>query len=119
MIKKPWGSEVILFECGEARVKLLRVKTGKRTSLQTHKQKREVMMLLSGDAVLTHGPYLNYVMEPGHLYQITPGVNHRLEGKSIGTTEAVILEMSHGSNEDIVRLADDFGRATQQQKGGE
>ena len=112
MIRKPWGSEEILFECGQARVKLLRVKSGKRTSLQIHKQKREVMMLLSGDAILEHGTFLNYVMEPGHLHQITTGVKHRLTGKSMGTSEAVILEMAYGSDSDIVRIDDDFGRAS-------
>ncbi len=110
MIKKPWGSEVVIFESGQARVKLLRVKPGKRLSLQYHERKREAMMLISGEALLEHGPYMNYVMEPGEIYQITTGVKHRLSGQ--GRSEAVILEMAHGSDEDIVRLADDYGRAT-------
>lgn len=114
MIRKPWGSEQIIFEAGEARVKLLRVKPGKRLSLQYHERKREAMMLLSGEALLEHGQFLNYVMEPGEIYEIKTGTKHRLSGH--GKTEAVILEMAHGSDQDIVRLADDFGRSTQPQQ---
>lgn len=118
MIKKPWGSEVILFESGQARVKLLRVNPGKRLSMQYHKEKREAMMLIHGEAELEHGPFMHYIMEPGEIYEIKTGTKHRLSGH--GKTESVILEMAHGSDEDIVRLADDFGRTTtQQQKGGE
>lgn len=129
MIKKPWGSEVVIFEAGEARVKLLRVKPGKRLSLQYHEKKREAMMLISGQADLELGTIiagiyepgtkrhfvarpelLSNLMDPGRIYNVLPGAEHRITG--IGTQEAVILEMAHGSDEDIVRLADDFGRAT-------
>lgn len=107
MIKKPWGSEVILFECSEARVKLLRVKPGKSLSEQYHRYKREAMMLISGEALLEHSTQQHNLIV-GDIHHIKPGAVHRLHG--IGTSEAVILEMAHGSDEDIVRLADDFGR---------
>lgn len=108
MIKKPWGSEVILFECGEARVKLLRVKPGKRLSLQFHRNKCEAMMLISGIAIYEHGTRSNE-MELGVIHYIPHGLNHRISG--IGNTEAVILEMAYGEDSDIVRLQDDYGRA--------
>ena len=108
MIRKPWGSEQIIFEAGESRVKLLRVKPGKRLSLQYHRDKCEAMMLISGIAIYEHGTRSNE-MELGRIHYIPHGLNHRISG--IGNTEAVILEMAHGSDEDIVRLADDFGRA--------
>ena len=55
MIRKPWGSEVVIFESGQARVKLLRVKPGQRLSMQYHREKREAMMLLSGEALIFLG----------------------------------------------------------------
>ena len=105
MTRKPWGSEQIIFEAGQARVKLLRVKPGKRTSKQFHREKQEAMMLISGCAILS-----GEIMSPGVIHKININEAHRLVG--VGTHEAVILEMAHGSDEDIVRLADDFGRAT-------
>lgn len=109
MTRKPWGSEVVIFESGQARVKLLRVKPGKRLSLQYHQNKVEAMMLLDGRAQIYDGP-VSVEMRPGLIRVIQPFSEHRIEG--LGDQESVILEMAHGSDEDIVRLADDFGRAT-------
>lgn len=108
MIKKPWGSEKIIFEAGEARVKLLRVKPGKRLSLQYHEKKKEAMLLISGKAILRSYDDESDMMT-GMIYPIPSGTAHRITG--IGDSEAMILEMAHGSDADIVRLADDFGRA--------
>jgi len=121
MIRKPWGSEVVIFESGQARVKLLRVKPGKRLSYQYHEEKSEAMMLIAGKALIHDGQGSADFrdMALGAVYPIAPRQHHRLMGT--GTAEAVILEMAHGSDQDIVRLADDFGRATttQQPKQGE
>lgn len=107
MILKPWGSEVIVFESGESRVKLLRIKPNQRTSFQYHAQKDEAMMLISGRALLSTGEDFSD-MKHGNIYPIPPGVKHRLLGA--GKDEAVILEISNGSDKDIVRLSDDYGR---------
>lgn len=113
MIRKPWGSEQIIFEAGQARVKLLRVKPGKSLSEQYHRSKREAMMLISGEALLEHSCQQHNLI-PGDIHHIRPGEVHRIHG--VGKYEAVILEMAHGSDQDIVRLADDFGRSTQLQQ---
>lgn len=109
MIRKPWGSEKIIFEAGDARVKLLRVKPGKRLSLQYHEKKDEVMMLVSGDAVLELEG-IPIALGVGQMWEIDRKKKHRIKGR--GKVEAIILEMAHGSDADIVRLADDFGRVT-------
>jgi len=109
MIRKPWGSEQIIFEAGDARVKLLRVKPGKRLSLQYHENKKEAMMLISGFASI-HLESDEIFMRAGDIFTIAPCEQHRIEGRGYNGDEAVILEMAHGSDADIVRLADDFGR---------
>ena len=77
--------------------------------MQHHDEKREAMMLISGEALIHLGQVGSFLQMPqGHIYSITPGMNHRIMGS--GKTESVILEMAHGSDEDIVRLADDYGR---------
>ena len=103
MIRKPWGSEVVLFEAGPARVKLLRVKPGKSLSEQYHRSKREAMMLISRPCSRSI-PVSSTTSSRRHPPHQTREV-HRIHGVE---GEAVILEMAHGSDQDIVRLADDF-----------
>ena len=53
-VEKPWGHEFI-FASVESPVtgKILHVDEGKRFSLQYHDQKKEVLTLISGQALLT------------------------------------------------------------------
>ena len=89
MIEKPWGHEEILHKDDVYRVKKLVVNEGQRTSLQYHKKKHEVMF------------YPN-----GSFEYFKPYDKHRLEGP------IEVLEVSWGgSDEDIVRLEDDYGRS--------
>jgi mannose-6-phosphate isomerase-like protein (cupin superfamily) len=117
MIRKPWGSEQIIFEAGDARVKLLRVKPGKRLSLQYHEKKDEVMMLVSGRALIKLPGREPFEMNRGDMHLIHAQGYHRLTGS--GQSEAVILEMAHGSDADIVRLADDYGRVSNNNQKGD
>lgn len=83
---KPWGHEVHVGKFNGWRVKLLVVNDGHRTSLQYHREKLEYWFTEEG------------------LRFITPGEKHRLTGP------AVVLEVAKGSDEDIVRVEDDYGR---------
>lgn len=87
-IDKPWGHEEILHELGLMRVKRLVVKEGHRTSLQYHIHKAEVWFFP------TTGAYT----------VIAPKQEHRLTGP------VEVIEVSTGSDDDIVRLEDDYGR---------
>ena len=113
-IAKPWGEEVILQRTADSVVKALRIEPNQRLSLQFHRQKHETLMLLSGDALLTSGSQLGQLVErsmrAGTHEEIAAGVIHRL---SAGPSGADILEIASrlpDDVEDIVRLADDYGR---------
>ena len=84
---KPWGYEVILCKWGGWRVKLLVVEENCRTSKQYHREKEEY-----------------WFYPDGRVQHIPPGEVHRLEGP------IEILELVRGSDEDVVRLEDDYGR---------
>ena len=113
-IPKPWGEELILGRTADSVVKALRIEPNQRLSLQFHRRKHETLMLLGGDAVLTLGSRLDQLRETrlasGVRAEIASGVIHRL---SAGASGAEILEIASrlpDDEEDIVRLADDYGR---------
>lgn len=102
-VEKPWGDEVIWAEGNGYTAKLLRVRAGKRLSLQFHQTKHETLLLLEGQATV-----LGLTMKPLSPVTIASGVIHRIEA----ITDCVIVEAStpEGPPEDTVRLEDDFGR---------
>ena len=85
-IEKPWGYEEILHE-DAWRIKKIVVEEGKRTSLQYHREKFEA-----------------WFYPDGHIVVIPPLTDHRLEGP------VEVIEAAMGSDDDIVRLEDDYGR---------
>lgn len=113
-IFKPWGEELILSRAAGTVVKALRIKPNQRLSLQFHRRKHESLMLLGGEAVLTAGTSVERLhdlpLRARVAEEISAGMIHRL---SAGKTGADILEIASrvpDDVEDIVRLADDYGR---------
>ncbi len=122
-VPKPWGEELILSRSAHSVIKAIRIDAGQRLSLQYHRRKHETVMLLSGNAILTIGAATdlleNVTMRSGHPVQVGAGIIHRI---TAGPAGADILELARplpnhatddftGDAEDIVRLADDYGRA--------
>ena len=114
-IAKPWGEELILSRTPETVIKALRIRPNQRLSLQFHRRKQETLMLLRGEARLTLGRNPDRLRETpftaGVRESIPAGMIHRL---SAGPSGADILEIASrlpDDAEDIVRLADDYGRA--------
>lgn len=105
IIKKPWGHEEIVFRGNGVQVKKLVIKAGKRLSLQYHNEKVESVTVLKGTAFLDVGG-MNQREIVG-IVQINQKTIHRFSSD----TGATLLEMSIGSDSDIVRLEDDHGRA--------
>lgn len=106
IIEAPWGRQLILMRDGIMTVKLLEIHFGGQLSWQYHKVKSEILMLVEGDVEYLvdkqRGKFLPKMIMP-----INAGVMHRFTGAPRGT----LLEISHGSNDDVVRVADAYGRA--------
>ena len=108
---RPWGRwEEYIFE-PSYRVKRIIVYPGKRLSLQRHKLRSEICVIVGGSGIMT----LNedtFPVKTGDVIQIPKYGIHRLENDS-EDIPLVFIETQMGicPEDDIERLADDFGRA--------
>lgn len=108
---RPWGTWTVLREGMGYKVKLIEVWSGHRLSLQFHHHRSEHWVVVSGrarvmldDQVLELAPFESAVVPVGAV--------HRLENP--WSDPLVIVEVQRGeilSEEDIVRLEDDYERA--------
>jgi len=114
-IEKPWGFELILSD-GRSQVtsKILHVTAGKRSSLQYHDTKEEILTLISGEGILEledqKGEVKKFNMEMRKSYLILPHQIHRFAG---GSVDCEIMESSTPETGNTVRLEDDFNRDTE------
>jgi len=90
-VEKPWGWEEFLVENEFYRIKRLHVNAGCRNSLQRHREK--VKALIYPDGKIVH---------------VLPFKVHRIEAPPDKDLE--VLEVSHGEDEDVEGLEDDYGR---------
>ncbi len=114
-VEKPWGFELI-FSDGTAKVtsKILHVNKGKRSSLQYHDIKEEILTLISGDGILeledSLGEVKKFNMVPLKSYLIIPNQIHRF---SAGNEDCEIMESSTPESGNTVRIEDDYKRGVE------
>ena len=112
---KPWGHEMI-FAAIEGRYagKIISVTAGHSLSLQYHRAKEETISVLSGQALIRHGPLggelTEQVFGPGDTIHLPPGTVHRVTAVS-DVTFAEASTAGPGWREDVVRLEDAYGRS--------
>lgn len=112
IIRKPWGHEAVLFEEGRARLKRLVVRRGERLSLQYHRDKAEFSVVTKGCVRVEFaqkGAGHDYDYRAGESFFVPDGVVHRITALQ----DAEIIELCAGSDKDIVRLEDQYGRVRQ------
>lgn len=109
-VQRPWGSWAVLFEAEGVKVKLIEVRPGQRLSLQYHHYRSERWVCVGGRADAVIGDRtLELALHDTAV--IAAGEIHRL-GNS-GRDPVFIVEVQLGevlSEEDIVRLEDDYHR---------
>lgn len=109
-IEKPWGREEIIHAEGKARVKRLVIKMGEELSLQYHHDKSEFLVCVKGVAIVE--VYINN--EECEQFPIHPGCSHFVYHKTmhriIARTDCEIIELACGTDEDIIRIKDKYGR---------
>jgi mannose-6-phosphate isomerase len=110
-VEKPWGHELWFALTDRYAGKLLHVRAGQRLSIQYHEQKDETSYLLSGRLRLSQGPSADSLvtteLEAGAAWRNQPGQVHTIEALE----DAVVIEVSTPELHDVVRLADNYGRA--------
>lgn len=111
--EKPWGFELLWAYTPKYAGKLIFVKKGHRLSLQYHQQKDESMYIYQGKARIeiagSDGQLVASVAQPGDCFNIPHLTKHRLEA----IEDTTLFEVSTSELEDVVRLADDYGRTGQ------
>jgi len=108
---KPWGKEIWFAHNNRYAGKILEIKKGHRYSLQYHKIKEETQYVLKGQIKMTYGSDANnlkeIILKQGDKLDIAPRTIHRAEG----IEDSEILEVSTPELDDVVKLADDYGRS--------
>ena len=115
--ERPWGRWTVLREGTGYKVKLIEVWPGHRLSLQYHHHRTEHWVVVSGQARVVLGEEV-LELEPLESLVIPGRAVHRLENPY--SQPLMIVEVQKGellSEEDIVRLEDDYQRADAQVLG--
>ena len=110
--RRPWGTFTVLDEGETFKVKRIEVLPGKRLSYQKHSQRAEHWVVVRGTAKVTLDDR-DVTVSTGEAIDIPLGAAHRVENPAGDLL--VFIEVQKGSylgEDDIVRLQDDFGRAT-------
>lgn len=112
---KPWGHEVIFAGLdGKYAGKIIHVTAGHALSLQYHRQKEETITVLSGAALIEHGPTAEDLASqhfgPGDTIHLPPGAVHRITAIT-DLTFAEASTAAPGWREDVVRIEDKYGRS--------
>ena len=110
-VEKPWGYELIWAHTDIYVGKVLFVKAGESLSLQYHEEKDESWLIQSGRARIELGSvsdetFAEEVVGPGAAFHYVPGTVHRITA----VEDTTILEVSTPHLDDVVRLADSYGR---------
>lgn len=110
-VNRPWGSYTVLEEDPEGfKLKRIEVAPGARLSLQSHRQRSEHWVVVSGTATVTNGEEVITVYKNQSTY-IPIGAKHRLE--NLGNEPLHIVEIQVGDylgEDDIQRYEDNYGR---------
>ena len=110
--ERPWGTYVVLDDEESHKVKRITVKKDRRLSYQRHERRSEHWFVISGAGVVV----LNGAEEsvgPGSIVDVPQGCAHRISNN--GDEDLVFIEVQHGEyfgEDDIIRLDDDYGRAS-------
>ncbi|MBI2094651.1 MAG: phosphomannose isomerase type II C-terminal cupin domain [Candidatus Omnitrophica bacterium] len=107
---RPWGMYEVLHRAPGVQVKRIEVKPGLRFSLQKHRRRSEKWVVIAGTGVATVGDR-QIAATKGVFLDVPCGEAHRM--RNTGKDPLVFIEVQFGDylgEDDIVRLADDFGR---------
>lgn len=107
---RPWGNYESILCCKKSKVKKITILPLQQISLQLHNRRSEHWIIIAGIAEVTRGEERVVLMENESIF-IPNKTVHRI--KNVGDSELVIIEIQYGDyleEDDIVRLADDYGR---------
>jgi len=107
---RPWGRFTILADEKDHKIKRITVNPGHRLSLQRHQHRSEHWLIVTGKGCVTLDNDL-LQLNPGDSIDIEIGDVHRVQND--GDDDLIFIEIQRGNyfgEDDIERLADDYGR---------
>jgi mannose-6-phosphate isomerase-like protein (cupin superfamily) len=109
IVNCPWGYYEDILREPTCVIKRIVVMPGQRLSLQKHALRSEFWFISEGEGKMQLGT-IESVIKVGSTVNILPKEIHRVT--NTGNKHLVIYEMQYGkcSEDDIVRLEDDYGR---------
>jgi len=112
-VDKPWGYELIWAETESYAGKVLHIEQGHQLSYQYHAVKDETVHVLRGaieiDVGAAKGERNTLRLAAGESLHLPAGVRHRI--RALETSD--VLEASTPHLDDVVRIEDDYGRASE------
>jgi quercetin dioxygenase-like cupin family protein len=109
IVNKPWGYEYLMYENDEVAMWLLYIANGQQTSMHCHPTKTTGLVLLKGEAKLSFLADKKLICAP-EKQMIRRGLFHSTKAVSDGGIFMLEIENPNDKN-DLVRLADKYGRA--------
>ena len=107
---RPWGDFTTLYESKDTKVKVITVLPKHRLSYQSHENRSEHWVVVSGQGLVTIEGDSSQHLINDYIY-IPTKVKHRIQ--NTGDSNLVFVEIQTGSSfeeGDIVRYDDDYGR---------
>jgi len=109
LVKKPWGSEYLIYENKNIAAWFLNISQDKATSLHCHPLKKTGFVLLNGVVEMNIGFYQKKKIKGLDKMMIRPGLFHST--KALSKKGAQIIEIETPNNkEDLIRFKDNYGR---------
>jgi mannose-1-phosphate guanylyltransferase/mannose-6-phosphate isomerase len=111
LTERPWGWFRTLAATPGFQVKEIFVRPGAKLSLQRHRKRAEQWIVASGEALVTLGQRQLRLAARGYV-DIPAGEIHRLENPAAEPLRVIEVQLgAYLGEDDIERLADDYGRA--------
>ena len=114
--ERPWGHYIKFLQEAGVWVKRVEVKPGARLSLQKHAHRSEKWNIVSGKGLVTINDQ-EIPVGPGSIVDVPLGAVHRIS--NTGNEKLVFIEVACGdylSEDDIIRLQDDYDRKDKQKR---
>lgn len=105
---RPWGFYQVVEANSDYKIKTLYIKAGQRLSLQKHNYREEHWLVADGYGTATVDGK-DIMLVPGKYVKVPVFIEHRIKAIS----DMTIVEVQRGtsfSEDDIVRIEDDYGR---------
>ena len=106
-VKRPWGEYHVLEKTPKHWLKKIFINKGEQSSLQSHKHRDEIWIVLQGKIKAQKGND-SFILNEGEVLRIGKEEKHRI----YGLTKACILEAAFGQprERDIIRYEDEYGK---------